>query len=409
MEQKRAFERLIDYAKIHTASAEDAARTPSTERQFELAHMLRRELEELGAADVWVDEEHCYVYAKLRATPGLENKPCIGFLAHMDTVPDFSGENVRPRVVERYDGGDVVLGESGRVLSPRDFPHLQSLKGKTLIVTDGTTVLGADDKAGVAEIMTAAERLLSENVPHGPIAVGFCPDEEIGHGAELLDLERFGAVLAYTVDGGAIGEIEYENFNAAAAELRFCGFNVHPGTAKNTMVNAALVAMEFNAMLPAGDTPRNTEGHEGFFHLTSMQGNVEQAQLNYIIRDHDAGMFEARKQLMAHAVKLINERYGEGTATLTIREQYRNMLEKIEPHFEVVEKAMAAARAADFALKAVPIRGGTDGARLSFRGLPCPNLPTGSFAHHGPYEHAVAEQMDQCVELILGIAREFAK
>ncbi len=409
MQQKRAYERLLDYAMIHTASAENASQTPSTTQQFDLAHVLQRELEELGATEVWVDEEHCYVYAKLPATQGLENKPCVGFLAHMDTIPDFSGKNVHPRVVECYDGGNVILGDSGRILSPQDFPHLHDLKGQTLIVTDGTTVLGADDKAGVAEIMTAAQQLLSGAIPHGPIAVGFCPDEEIGHGAELLDLDHFGANLAYTIDGGAIGEIEYENFNAAAAEVNFHGFNVHTGTAKDTMINAALVAMEFNAMLPAGDTPRNTEGYEGFFHLSSMQGNVEQAQLNYLIRDHDANVFEARKKIMDHAVKLINERYGKGTATLSIREQYRNMLEKIKPHFEVVEKAMSAAHSAGFELKAVPIRGGTDGARLSYRGLPCPNLPTGSFAHHGPYEHAVAEQMDQCVELILGIVQEFAK
>ena len=404
----RAYERLLRYVTVHTASVEDAETTPSSARQFDLARLLERELRELGASDVFVDE-HCYVYAKLPATAGCEDKPCIGFLAHLDTVPDFSGENVQPRVIENYDGGDVTLGTSGRTLSPKDFPHLAALKGNTLIVTDGTTVLGADDKAGVAEIMTAAEELLRSGEMHGPVAIGFCPDEEIGHGASLMDLERFGASLAYTVDGGVLGEIEYENFNAAAAEVVFSGFNVHPGGAKDTMINASLVAMEFNAMLPSGDTPRGTEGYEGFFHLLEMSGNVEKARLSYIIRDHDAGTFEARKKMLLHIEKLLNAKYGAGTVTVTLREQYRNMLEMVKPHFEVVEKAMDAMRAAGIEPKAAPIRGGTDGAQLSFRGLPCPNLPTGSFGHHGPYEHAVAEHMDKCVETVVNIVREFAK
>ncbi len=408
MAEKKAYERLIEYAKVHTASIEDAKETPSTQRQFDLARALEQELKDLGASDVFVDE-HCYVYAKLPATPGLEDKPCVGFLAHVDTIPDFSGENVRPRLVENYDGGEIALGTSGRTLSPADFPHLAGLKGKTLIVTDGTTVLGADDKAGVAEIMTSVERLISGKLPHGPLAVGFCPDEEVGHGAALMDLKRLGAQLAYTVDGGAVGEIEYENFNAAAADVEFNGFNVHPGSAKDTMINAALVAMQFNAMLPAGDTPRDTEGYEGFFHLTEMEGGTEHAKLSYIIRDHDAGAFAARKKLMEHAAALLNARYGEGTVKLSLREQYRNMVEQVKPHFEVVEKAMAAYRAMGVEPKAVPIRGGTDGAQLSYRGLPCPNLPTGSYGHHGPYEHAVAEDMDQVVELILGIVKEFTK
>ena len=408
MAEKRACERLIEYARVHTASIEDGKATPSTDRQFDLARLLEKELTALGGSDVFVDE-HCYVYGKLPATPGLEDKPCVGFLAHLDTIPEFSGENVQPRVVENYAGRDIALGTSGRTLSPADFPHLRTLKGKTLIVTDGTTVLGADDKAGVAEIVTAAERLLSSGAPHGAVAIGFCPDEEVGHGAALLDLGRLGAQLAYTVDGGGLGEIEYENFNAAAADVEFSGFNVHPGGAKDTMVNASLVAMQFNAMLPAGDTPRETDGYEGFFHLTEMAGGVEKAKLNYIIRDHDAGGFAARKKLMEHAAKLLNARYGEGTVTLSIREQYRNMLEMVKPHIEVVEKAEAAYRAMGIEPKATPIRGGTDGAQLSYRGLPCPNLPTGSYGHHGPYEHAVAEDMDKVVDLILGIIAEFAK
>ena len=404
----KAFERLIRYAEIHTASVEDLTHTPSHARQFDLARLLEKEMKEIGLEGVFVDE-HAYVYGFLPATPGMEQAPTIGFLAHLDTIPDFSGENVKPAVIENYDGGEIPLGESGRVLSPANFPHLKEVKGKTLIVTDGTTVLGADDKAGIAEIMTAVERLQKESVPHGRIAVGFCPDEEIGHGAQLLDLERFGAQYAYTVDGGNLGEIEYENFNAAAATVELKGFNVHPGSAKGVMINASLVAMEFNSMLPSGDTPRDTEGYEGFFHLTDLKGDVEKARLSYIIRDHDAASFEARKNCMRHIAALLNEKYGEGTVNLTLREQYRNMLEVIRPHFEVVEKAMAATRALGMEPKAVPIRGGTDGARLSFRGLPCPNLPTGSYGHHGPFEHAVAEEMDLCVELILKIAEEFTK
>ena len=404
----RAYERLLRYARIHTASSETGEGTPSTACQFDLAKLLAEELRAMGAAEVYTDE-HAYVYAKIPATPGLEAKPCVGFLAHIDTVPDFPGVNVQPRVIEAYDGGPVALGESGRTLRPEDFPDLRRHAGKTLIVTDGTTVLGADDKAGAAEIMTMAETLLSGAAPHGPVAVAFCPDEEIGHGAALLDLDRFGAELAYTVDGGTPGEIEYENFNAAAAEIVIRGFNVHPGAAKDVMVNAALVATELNAMLPAGDTPRHTQGYEGFFHLIDLSGNVESAKMNYIIRDHDAGRFEARKELLRHAAALLNERYGEGTVTLTIREQYRNMLEKVLPRFEVVEKAQAAARALGTELRPAPIRGGTDGAQLSQRGLPCPNLPTGSYGHHGPFEHAVAEEMDECAALLVQIVVEFSK
>lgn len=405
----RAYERLIKYAKIHTASKEDVELTPSTERQFDLARVLEQELKAIGVQEVFVDQ-HCYVYGRIPASPGLEEKTPIGFLAHLDTVPDFSGENVQPCVIEQYDGGDIPLGESGRVLRPAEFPHLKNHIGKTLIVTDGTTVLGADDKAGIAEIMTMAEHLCAPNAPaHGTICIGFCPDEEIGHGAELMDLERLGAELAYTLDGGGLGEIEFENFNAASADLEFHGFNVHPGSAKNTMINAALLAMEFNSMLPAGDTPRQTEGYEGFYHLIGMQGEVDSARTHYIIRDHDAGKFSARISCMEHNAKLMNEKYGAGTVELTIKEQYRNMLEKIQPRYEVVEKAIAAAKRCGLQAIPAPIRGGTDGAQLSFRGLPCPNLPTGSYGHHGPYEHAVAEDMDRVVEWALAIVEEFAK
>ena len=403
----RAYERLLQYVRVHTASREDAESTPSTPWQFDLARKLAAEMEELGVSDVYVDE-HCYVYGRLPATPGLEDKTCVGFIAHLDTIPDFPGENVQPQVHASYDGGEIPLG-CGRTLSPADFPHLRSLAGRTLITTDGSTVLGADDKAGVAEIMTMAERVLKEGRPHGSVAIGFCPDEEIGHGASLMDLKRFGAELAYTVDGGEEGGIEYENFNACAAEVSFRGFNVHPGSAKDTMVNAALLAMEFNGMLPSGETPRDTELYEGFFHMMEMSGTVESAKLSYIIRDHDAGSFEARKNTLRHAAKLMNAKYGEGSVVLTIKEQYRNMLEMVKPRFEVVEKALEATRRAGMEPKVLPIRGGTDGAQLSFRGLPCPNLGTGGFAYHGPFEHCTAEGMDLCTEVLLHLVELYAE
>ncbi len=403
----KAYERLIKYAKIHTASSEEGSETPSTSRQFDLANALAEEMKQIGMTGVYVDG-HCYVYGVIEADKGYENVTPTGFLAHIDTVPDFPGENVCPRIIENYDGGDIALSDSGRVLSPADFPHLEKLKGKTLIVTDGKTVLGADDKAGVAEIMTAAERIIKEKIPHGRVSVCFCPDEEIGHGAALLDLGRFGAELGYTVDGGALADIEYENFNAAGAEVLFRGKNVHPGGAKNTMINAALLAMEFNSMLPSADVPSLTEGYEGFFHLTEMSGAVDSAKLSYIIRDHDENTFRARKKCMEHIAKTMNEKYGEGTVTLNIKEQYRNMIEMVKPRFEVVEKAFEAARSLGLEPTASPIRGGTDGAQLSFRGLPCPNLPTGSYGHHGPYEHAVCEDMDVCTDLIINIIRCYA-
>ena len=404
----RAYERLIKYAEVHTASAEDASAVPSTARQFDLANEIADELRALGASDVFVDE-HSYVYAKIPATPGCEDKPTVGFIAHLDTVPDFCGEGVKPRVIENYDGGAISLGESGRTLDPAVFEHLRGIVGDTLVVTDGTTVLGADDKAGCAEIVTAAERLLASGEGHGAVALGFCPDEEIGHGAALMDLDRFGASLAYTVDGGGnVNEIEYENFNAAAAKVTFAGVNVHPGDAKDKMVNAALVAAEFVSMLPADEIPAKTEKYEGFYHLTDMSGDVERAQLSYIIRDHDAAKLEAKKDVMRLAAAGLNAKY-PGAVTIEIKDQYRNMIEMIKPHFEVVEKAEAAIRALGFEPKAVPIRGGTDGAQLSYRGLPCPNLATGSWGHHGPFEHASAQRMDAVVELILGIVREFAK
>ena len=400
----RAYERFIQYVQVHTASSEETDATPTTQRQFDLSRLLAKEMEAMGMRNVLVDE-HAYVYGFLPATEGFEDKPCIGLIAHLDTIPDFSGENVKPTLVPDYDGGVVALGESGKALDPAQFPHLKKLIGHTLITTDGTTVLGADDKAGIAEIMTACERVITEKLPHGRIAVCFSPDEEVGHGASLLDLERFGADFAYTVDGEELDQVNCETFNAAGASWEVHGFNIHPGSAKDQMINAALVAMEINALLPAAERPEHTEDHEGFYHLTEMQGNVEKAELHYIIRDHDAASFAAREKTMRQIEKYINEKYGAGTARLTIREQYRNMIEKLEDHMEVVELAERAIRAAGMEPVRVPIRGGTDGAQLSFRGLLCPNIGTGGYCCHGPHEHTTVENLDRGTELLLHLIR----
>ncbi|MCD7956600.1 MAG: peptidase T [Lachnospiraceae bacterium] len=436
----RAYERLLRYVKIYTTSDEESETVPSTARQLDLARLLVEEMKELGIARARVDDQG-YVYGEVPATPGYENAPAIGFIAHMDTAPDFSGEGVKPCMTENYDGEDIMLGESGRVIRVKDFPHLPALKGRTLITADGNTLLGADDKAGIAEILTMAEEILqadngggrsclngeeytsclgSEKIigcsgagerkgfPHGKICLAFTPDEEIGRGADAFDVPGFGAKYAYTVDGGAENEIEYENFNAAAAKVKIRGFSVHPGSSKDTMINAALVAMEFNSMLPAGDTPRDTEGYEGFYHLHGMSGDVSEACLEYIIRDHSAAMYECRLETMRHIAKLLNEKYGEGTVTLTLREQYRNMREQIENCMHLIDNAKEAARRAGLVPETVPIRGGTDGARLSFMGLPCPNLGTGGYAFHGPYEHITAEGMDAVVRELKEIVRLYA-
>lgn len=404
----RAYERLLNYVKVYTTSDEESGVTPSAEREFDLARILEKELKEIGITEVNVDDT-CYLYAVIPATPGYENKPVLGFIAHMDTAPDFSGEGVNPQIHENYDGEDVALGDSGRVLKVADFPHLKGLKGKTLITTDGTTLLGADDKAGVAEIMTMAEQILSSDMPHGKICISFTPDEEIGEGADHFDVPGFGADFAYTVDGGFVNELEYENFNAAGAVVKVQGVNIHPGDAKDKMVNAALVAMEFNGLLPAADVPAHTMGYEGFFHLTDMSGDVAEAELKYIIRDHDEATFEVRKKMMEHAALILNEKYGEGTVTLIIKEQYRNMVEMIKPHQHLIDNAFEAIRMTGMEPKAVAIRGGTDGARLSFMGLPCPNLGTGGCAFHGPYEHITAEAMDTAVEILKNIISIYAK
>jgi tripeptide aminopeptidase len=398
----KAYERFLEYAKMHTTSDEMSGTHPSSSIQFALAHRLVDELKALGISAEC--DEYCYVYATIPATVGCEGVPAIGFIAHMDTAPDFCGENVSPRIIENYDGEDVELGE-GRVLKRSDFPHLAELKGRTLIVTNGKTLLGADDKAGIAEIMTLAETLIEKNLPHGKICIAFTPDEEIGEGADHFDVARFGADFAYTADGDAEGGIEYENFNAAGAVFEINGFNIHPGSAKDKMINASLIAMEINSLLPADEIPAKTEGYEGFFHLTDMEGCVEHATLKYIIRDHSAETFAKRCELARQIENKINAAYGEGTVILTLKEQYRNMEEKIRPCFHVVDTAKKAVLAAGLEPIIKPIRGGTDGARLSFEGLPCPNLGTGGYAFHGPYEHITVEGMDKAVEILLGIVK----
>ena len=379
----KAYERFITYVKTHTASSETSESVPSSDCQFTLCHMLADEMRALGLEGVYEDE-HAYVYGFIPASEGYEDKPCIGFIAHLDTIPDFPGENVQPQLIENYDGGNVVLGTSGRSLTVEKFPHLATLKGQTLITTDGTTVLGADDKAGIAAIMTAAERIINEKRPHGRVAVCFTPDEEIGHGAALLDLERLGADFAYTVDGEELSEINYETFNAASAKWEVNGFNIHPGSAKNMMINASLVAMEINS-------------------------TVEKAMRSYIIRDHNAASFDHRIKTMEHIEKLINEKYGEGTAKLTVRQQYRNMRELIGEHMEIVELAERALRREGIEPVTAPVRGGTDGSQLTFRGLLCPNIGTGGYSCHGPYEHITAEHLETSANIVLNIIDENLK
>ena len=399
----KAYERFLSYAIIDTQSAEGAESVPSTKKQLELCRLLKKEMEELGLERVYMSDTG-YVYGFLPASEGMESEPVMGLIAHVDTAPDFSGHDVRTLIHQGYNGRDISLGFSGLVLSPSQFPDLKDCLGHTLITTDGNSLLGADDKAGIAEIMTACERIVKEGLPHCAIALCFTPDEEIGHGAELLELERLGADFAYTLDGDAVNELSYETFNAASAKISVKGVNVHPGSAKDIMVNAALVAMEINSMLPENEIPAETENYEGFFHLTDMQGTVEKAELKYIIRDHDAAKFMRRCQLLSGAVELMNYKYGEDTASIEITAQYRNMAEILADKMEIVEKARDAIKKAGMEPELRPIRGGTDGAQLSFRGLPCPNLGTGGFGFHGPYEHITVENMEKAVEVILNLA-----
>jgi tripeptide aminopeptidase len=402
----KAIDRLVKYVGILTPSDEHSDTHPSNPDEFKLAHELVDELKSLGVSDAFVDE-HCYVYGHIPATPGKENAPSVGLIAHMDTVSDYCDHTPNVQIIENYDGNDVVLGTSGRILRVNDFPHLPKLKGRTLITSDGTTILGSDDKSGIAEIMTAIEQI--DSIPHGPICVAFTPDEEIGRGTDDFRQDVFGANFAFTLDGEVEGEVQYESFNAACAKVTFHGNNVHPGSAKDVMVNASLVAMEFNLMLPVAERPEYTEKYEGFFHLTSMSGSVEKAKLTYLLRDHDKNKFAAKKSTMELAAKHINEKYGEGTVELSIRDQYGNMAAALKDCPELMEIASKACKNCDVDPISVPIRGGTDGAVLSLQGLPCPNLGTGGFAFHGPYEHATVEGMDSMVRVILEILRLIAE
>ncbi len=395
-------ERFLKYVSYWTTSEDGKDTIPSTERQFALADELAKELKELGLVKVKRDE-HCYVYGLLPATEGFEQKKPMGFIAHMDTAVAFSGKDVKPQVISDYNGEDVVLPATGDVIKVSDFPHLSSLKGRTLITTDGTTLLGADDKAGIAAIVTAAEEIIAEKMPHGDIWIGFTPDEEVGAGADMFDLDYFQAEYAYTVDGDYEGEVAYENFNASSARFIIKGVNVHPGSAKNIMVNAASIACEIQSLLPVQETPEHTEGREGFYHLEGMSGDVNEARLDYIVRDHDSEIFEKRQQTLREIEEKMNKKYGAGTVTLELKESYRNMLEVMEKHFFVVEKAKEAIKAAGMEPASLPIRGGTDGGRLSFMGLPCPNLGTGGYAFHGPKEHVTVEGMKAVVKVIKGI------
>ena len=402
----RAYERMLNYIKIWTTSDSSSESVPSTSRQFDLARILVEEMKKLGIEDAHVDDK-CYVYGTLPAKKGYEDKTKLGFIAHLDTSEDMSGQNVNPQIIENYDGKDKNLGESGRVIKVSDFEHLKDFKGRTLITTDGSTLLGADDKAGIAEIMTAIEIIQKENIPHGKISIGFNPDEEIGTGAHNFDVKKFAADFAYTVDGGLEGQIEYENFNASSALFEIKGINVHPGSAKDIMVNSQLIAMEINSMIP-NETPANTEGYEGFYHLIESLGTVEYSKLNYIVRDHDAEKFEERNKFLKNIEKTINEKYGEDTVTLTIKEQYRNMKEKIEPCMHLIENAKKATKAVGLEPTVDAIRGGTDGAQLSFKGLPCPNLGTGGAAYHGVYEHISVEGMDKVVDILVELVKIYA-
>ncbi len=402
-------ERFISYAKVDTQSSEESDTHPSTKKQFDLAHILERELREMGASDVRLSEQ-CYVYARIPSNLEEEeqkNTPAVGFIAHMDTAPAASGTGVNPRLISNYQGGDIELGH-GEVLSPRIFPLLNDAVGDDLLVTDGSTLLGADDKAGVTEIMEMAKYFLSHpEEKHGEILIGFTPDEEIGSGADFFDVAGFGAEVAFTVDGGTLGEIEYENFNAASAVLEIKGVNVHPGSAKDKMVNAALVAMEFNALLP-DCTPSNTEGYEGFFHLCSIKGDECYTKMQYIIRDHDREKFEEKKRIFEDAANRLNEKYAATDAclTATVTDSYYNMKEKIEPFMYLVDAAKEAFRKCDVQPKTVPIRGGTDGARLSYEGLPCPNLSTGGENYHGIYEYLNVNSMKKMVDVLVALTKE---
>ena len=404
----RAYERFLNYVPVWTTSDETSDTVPSADRELILARMLVEEMKGLGIADAIVDDKG-YVYGHIPATPGCENKPSLGLVAHMDTVADASGENIKPQIIENYDGKDVVLKGSGDILKVDEFPYLAELKGRTLITTDGTTLLGADDKAGIAEILTVAEEIIKEGLPHGKICIGFTPDEEIARGAKHFDVEGFGADYAYTLDGDEEGEIQFENFNASTAFITIHGVSVHTGSAKDVMVNSQTIATEIHQMLPVNERPETTEGYEGFYHLVSVQGNVTTTKMKYFIRDFDRRSFDARAQKLRDIAEEMNKKYGEGKVEVEIVESYYNMREKIEPCMQLIDYAKAAIEHAGITPIVSPVRGGTDGARLSFKGLPCPNLGTGGHAFHGVFEHITVEGMDKAVLIVKDIIRQFAE
>ena len=402
-------ERFLRYIRIDTQSCDGVDRFPSTEKQLDLAKLLEKELLEMGASDVSLDENG-YLFATIPATSN-KKTPVVGFISHMDTAPAYSGKGVNPQFAENYDGGELVLdAQKGITMSPAMFPSLLHYVGRELIYTDGSTLLGADDKAGVAEIMTFAQYLLTHpEIEHGEIKIGFTPDEEVGRGADFFDVARFGADVAYTVDGGELGEIEYENFNAAAGLVAVHGASIHPGSAKGKMKNAILIGAEFESLLPAFDKPMYTEGYEGFFHLDRIEGDVENCRMEYIIRDHDAKKFEEKCRLFERAGAWLNEKYGEGTVDVTVTESYRNMREKVEPHMYLIDIAKKAMTNCGVEPKIVAIRGGTDGARLSYMGLPCPNLSTGGENFHGKYEFICTQSMETMVDVLTDIAKQFTE
>ena len=404
----RAYERFLNYVPVWTTSDETSDTVPSADRELVLARMLVEEMKGLGIADARVDDKG-YVYGHIPATPGCEDKPSLGLVAHMDTVADASGENIKPQIIENYDGKDVVLKGSGDILKVDEFPYLAELKGRTLITTDGTTLLGADDKAGIAEILTVAEEIIKEGLPHGKICIGFTPDEEIARGAKHFDVEGFGADYAYTLDGDEEGEIQFENFNASTAFITIHGVSVHTGSAKDVMVNSRTIATEIHQMLPVNERPETTEGYEGFYHLVSVQGNVTTTKMKYFIRDFDRRSFDARAQKLRDIAEEMNKKYGEGKVEVEIVESYYNMREKIEPCMQLIDYAKAAIEHAGITPIVSPVRGGTDGARLSFKGLPCPNLGTGGHAFHGVFEHITVEGMDKAVLIVKDIIRQFAE
>lgn len=402
-------ERFLKYVTFDTQSDESTGVTPSTPKQMVFAQYLKTELEELGLKDIFLDENG-YLFATLPSNVDHE-VPVVGFIAHMDTSPDMSGENVKPRIVEKYDGKDIPLcAEENIILSPANFPELLDHVGEDLIVTDGHTLLGADDKAGIAEIVGAVAYLIAHpEIKHGDIRIGFNPDEEIGLGAHKFDVEKFGAKWAYTMDGGEVGELEFENFNAAAAKIRVKGRNVHPGYAKNKMINSLLVANEYASLLPANETPGTTEGYEGFYHLIGMEGEVENTVLSYIVRDHDREKFEARKQALLNYAAQLNEKYGEGTVTVELKDQYYNMRQQVEPLMHIIDIAFAAMQEAGVTPKVKAIRGGTDGAQLSFKGLPCPNIFAGGLNFHGRYEFVPVQSIEKAMNVVVKIAELTAK